>query len=366
MDSKWPRWVFLVHSFFLENSDFFIVHFKPMYKCCLTFFVVLVTGGCVFAQSIQMLAEGKSTSLRGLSAVNDQVVWVSGSGGTVGLSINAGKTWKWMQVPGFEKSDFRDIEAFSDREAVIMGITEPAVLLRTADGGTSWIRVFQDTGYTAFLDAMDFNGDYGAVIGDPQKGLILFARSSDQGKSWTTPLPSGLDTATGGEAFFAASGSNIRLIKGNRPILVSGGKVSCLYMDHRRYPLQLNQGLETTGANSVAINPSDPNQAFVVGGDFSRDTLSKGNSLLLQLNPFGQRPPKSAPRGYRSCVEYLSAHQMICCGTTGVDISSDGGLHWRGISNQSFHICRKAKSGKTIFLAGARGAVARLNWDEAR
>ena len=136
------------------------------------------------AQILQLLNSGKAVSLRGLSVVNDQVLWVSGSEGTVGLSTNGGITWKWIRVPHYEKSDFRDIEAFSDREAIIMGITEPAVILLTTDGGNSWTTAFEDTSKTAFLDAMDFSGNHAAVVGDPVADHIFFAESTDRGKRW--------------------------------------------------------------------------------------------------------------------------------------------------------------------------------------
>src|SRR5450432_3522948 len=111
------------------------------------------------AQQIKMLTSGKSSSLRGLSVVNDSIIWASGSGGSVGLSTDSGKSWKWNLVIGYEKSDLRDIEAFSDKEAVIMGITEPAIILRTTDAGNNWIVSFKDTTKSAFLDAMCFSDD---------------------------------------------------------------------------------------------------------------------------------------------------------------------------------------------------------------
>jgi photosystem II stability/assembly factor-like uncharacterized protein len=315
------------------------------------------------AQEIRMLATGHPVSIRGLSAVDDQVIWVSGSGGTVGLSIDSGSIWKWVQVPGYEHTDFRDIEAFSDHEAVIMGITEPAVLLRTTDGGTTWNTILKDTGKSVFLDAMDFSGKNGIVIGDPKSGRIWIASSSDRGQTWEMADPPGQYLTADGEAFFAASGSNIKYITEKQWVLVSGGRVSSLYEGKNRFSLMVSQGGETTGANSIAINPGNPNQAFVVGGDFSHDTVSKGNSLRLNFNPFSQEVPKSPPRGYRSCVEYINEKKMICCGTTGVDISTDGGVNWLGISDKSFHVCTKAKFGQTVFLAGAHGAIARLKWD---
>lgn len=311
------------------------------------------------AQILQVLKTGKTVSFRGLSVVNDQVLWVSGSEGTVGVSINGGASWKWINVPHYEKSDFRDIEAFSDRDAVIMGITEPAVILFTTDGGNSWKKVFEDSSKTAFLDAMDFSGDHATIVGDPVGNHIFISESSDRGKSWITPSQSRMAPAADGESFFAASGTNIRYLPDGSVVMVSGGRKSCLYYGTSRVPLLTSQGKETTGANSVAINPVNGNQAFVVGGDFKNDTVQSGNSVLIQINPFDQKAPVAPPHGYRSCVEYLNENQMICCGTSGVDVSDDGGLHWKLISDKSFHVCRKSKSGNTVFLAGAHGAIAR-------
>jgi photosystem II stability/assembly factor-like uncharacterized protein len=68
-----------------------------------------------------------------------------------------------MTVKGYEQTDFRDIEAFDERTAVIMGIASPAYILRTVDGGDSWNIVYENKGKSMFLDAMEFwddrNGD---------------------------------------------------------------------------------------------------------------------------------------------------------------------------------------------------------------
>jgi hypothetical protein len=311
------------------------------------------------AQILQLLNSGTSVSLRGLSVVNDQVLWVSGSEGTVGLSTNGGISWKWTRVPHYEKSDFRDIEAFSDRDAIIMGITEPAVILLTTDGGNSWTTKFEDSSKTAFLDAMDFSGDHVVVVGDPVGDHIFLAESTDRGKRWKINSPSGTKPTADGESFFAASGSNIRQLSDGSRVLISGGKESCIYFGSSRIPLFITQGKETTGANSIAINPVNTNQAFIVGGDFKNDTVQTGNSLLIQFNPFSQKAPLTPPHGYRSCVEYINENQMICCGTSGVDISNDGGIHWKLISDSSFHVCRKSKTGNFVYLAGSHGLIAR-------
>src|SRR5450432_3186532 len=100
-------------------------------------FVSLFTTALLHAQTpyTELLTSGTKTSIRGLSVVNDNVIWVSGSNGTVGKSTNSGKTWNWVIVKGFEKTDFRDIEAFDASTAIIMGIADPAYILKTTDGG---------------------------------------------------------------------------------------------------------------------------------------------------------------------------------------------------------------------------------------
>ena len=339
------------------------MYFPNMIKTGWKIFLLIPLFQTASAQEIQMLANGMPVSFRGLSVVSDRVIWVSGSNGTVGRSTDSGQTWNWNRVSGYEHTDFRDIQAFSDQEAIILGVSEPAVLMRTSDGGNQWTPVYMDSAKSAFWDAMDFSGNQGALVGDPDKGKIFFALSTDSGRNWNTPIGSDLPTAFQGEAFFAASGTNICYAAGGKWALVSGGKKSCLYYRGTRYPLLLNQGSETTGANAVAINPADSNQAFIVGGDFSHDTVSLGNSLRIRLNPFSQEPPKSPPRGYRSCVAYLDGNRMICCGTSGVDVSKNGGVDWQRISEKGFHVCGRAKSGQVIFLAGTKGSIARLKWD---
>ena len=68
--------------------------------------------------NIEILTTGTKTSIRGLSVVNDNVVWVSGSNGVVGRSNSGGKNWSWFTVKGYEKTEFRDIEAFDANTAI--------------------------------------------------------------------------------------------------------------------------------------------------------------------------------------------------------------------------------------------------------
>jgi len=219
------------------------------------FFVSNIT-----AQQIQILSEGTKTSIRGLSVVNDNVFWASGSSGMVARSTDGGKTIQWQQVKGYEKRDFRDIEAFDSNTAIIMGVDWPAIILKTKDGGKNWYKVFEDSTKGMFLDAMVFDDNYskfGVVVGDPIGSTFFNAITGDYGETWKTYPDKGkvLPDAEEGEAFFASSGTNFAFL-GNHPAFVSGGKHSRLLFAGRGVTIPIIQGKESTGANSFAVDKS--------------------------------------------------------------------------------------------------------------
>jgi photosystem II stability/assembly factor-like uncharacterized protein len=318
------------------------------------------------AQKIDVLTSGTKASLRGLSVVDDATVWVSGSSGTVGRSLDGGATWKWMTVKGFEKSDFRDIEAFTDQVAIIMAIAEPAYILKTTNGGESWKVVFTESTKGVFLDAMDFyNKKNGVIVGDPIDGKFYVIKTINSGDTWRK-IPSVMQSkAATGEACFAASGTNIHYFSNRDYLFVSGGMLSRLHDDSGGRTMPIIQGKESAGANSIAArnrHSSKGNHLIVVGGDFSREKDSTMNCIITSDQGANWIKPETAPHGYRSCVEYINKKRVITCGLSGVDVSDDKGMNWRLISTEGFHVCRKAKNGKTVFLAGGNGKIGKLTW----
>ncbi len=311
------------------------------------------------AQTVTVQQQEHRASLRGLSVVNDRVIWASGSGGTVGLSTDSGRSWNWMQVKGFERTDFRDIEAFDATSAVIMGITQPACLLRTADAGASWKVVLLDTTPDLFLDAMEFwNINSGIVIGDPMAGRFFIARSFDGGRSWRGIPEKNRPAALPGEALFAASGSNIRRLNLAEAVFVSGGAASRLFIRDRAIPLPLMQGRPGAGAFSVAVK--DARTWMAVGGQYDQPALSDSNCVVSFDAGKSWQRPEQPPLGYLSCVEYIHRKTWVACGPGGVQLTEDDGLHWRRISDTGFHVCRRSKEGNAVFFAGAKGLTGKL------
>lgn len=317
-----------------------------------------------FAQQIELLNEGGRISLRGLSVVSDRIVWVSGTDGNVGRSTDGGKTWYWKKVTGYESRDFRDIEAFSSSEAIIMAVGEPAIILKTVNGGASWKKVYENNTKGMFLDAMEFwNEQSGIVVGDPVEGRFFVARTFDGGNTWKEIAPGKSPAAANGEACFAASGTNVRALDRDEACFVTGGQISRLMWKGEPIKLPLLQGQESQGANSIAVwNKKKIPQIVIVGGDFMHDSLRAGNCAVSRNGGKTWIKPSSLPYGYRSCVEYISSTRLITCGLNGVDISLDEGINWNSISSIGFHVCRKAKNGKDVFLAGGNGRIAKLSW----
>jgi photosystem II stability/assembly factor-like uncharacterized protein len=313
----------------------------------------------LFSQKIEVLHSGTKTSIRGLSVVTDDVFWVSGSNGTVGLSVDGGKTMKWMKVKGFDSTDFRDIEAFSRTEAIIMGISEPAYILKTNDAGQSWKMVYENKKKGMFLDAMEWwNQQSGIVIGDPIDGKIFIARTFDEGATWQELPQNKLPVLAEGEACFASSGTNVRSFGKKEGVFITGGKKSRFFRKATITELPIIQGTESTGANSIAIDEKQKN-IIIVGGDFTKpnDTTA---TCVISDNGKKFRQSSKTPSGYRSCVEFFAKNRAITCGLNGVDISADNGNTWTNICNEGFHVCRKAKEGKTVYLAGSNGKVGKL------
>jgi len=323
--------------------------------CC---FIILLFAQNIYSQSIKICADSLHTSFRGLSVVNDKVVWVSGSNGTVGKSVDGGQTWDWMKVNHYEKTEFRDIEGFDENTAVIMGVSDLAYILRTTDGGKSWKLVYENNTNGIFLDAMDFwNEMNGIVIGDPMNGRFFITRTFDGGKSWQNIPDQQKPLADSGEACFASSGTNIRQLNKSDAVFVSGGLKSRFFNGNRITLLPIMSGKESTGANSITIK--NDKVMIVVGGDFLQKNISDSNCVITKDGGKSWFLPKINPAGYRSCVEYLNKNYWITCGLNGVDITNNDGITWKNISTQSFNVCRKAKKGNAVFLAG-NGTIAKL------
>ena len=316
------------------------------------------------AQKVTVLQQGKPVSIRGLSVVNDKVAWISSSKGYVAVTKDAGKTWNWQQVKGFETSDFRDIEAFSDKEAIIMSSGTPALILKTTDGGSSWQTKYHNRDTSIFLDAMDFLGKYGCVMGDPLNDHFVLFETKDKGKTWKERDASKLPAARHGEASFAASGTCLHvfdngLIKSNSILMVSGGSSANLYnaqISAKKWitqPLPLAQGRSSAGAFSIATNGK---HWVAVGGDYQRDSRTDSTACYSFDAGKTWKIARTCP-AFQSCVQHLEGKIYLSTGTSGTYLSKDDGISWTKIDAGSYNVCVRTQHGKLTLLAGNGGKI---------
>jgi len=337
---------------------------RPKRTKIINLVLLLLTGiHFVHAQEIRLLEQGPDTSIRGLSLVNDQIAWVSGSNGWVGRSTDGGRAWFWTQVPGYESVDFRDIEAFSDQEAVLLSAGSPLFILHTSDGGKTWHLAHQDHRPEIFFDGMDYwpNGKWGIAFGDAIQGVMPLLFTRDAGRSWEDITEKAQLRIAGGEAGFAASGTSIRVIEGRIYIGTGGSQSRLLFSDDQgitwhHHSTPLTQGSTSTGVFSIAFQ--NKLQGVAVGGDFQDDKNADRAVFLTSDGGQSWSAPQIGTRGYRSSVEYIGPDTLIACGTSGVDLSTDGGQTWSAVSEDSYHVVRRAKNGDWVLLAGARGRIA--------
>ncbi|MEP2669200.1 MAG: YCF48-related protein [Cyclobacteriaceae bacterium] len=315
-----------------------------------------------WAQLFQLtsISTGINSSFRGLSVVNNQVAWVSGSNGWVGISTNGGNTWEFNQVKGHETSGFRSLYAFDEHRAIIANAGSPTNILITADAGKTWKVVYTNNHEAAFIDGIDFwNEKEGLIYGDPIDGKMLLLKTSDGGSTWNEVVTA--PQLNEGEASFAASGTGIRCVGKSLAYLSTGGMTSRFWITSDKgntWNVQtppIVQGDVATGIYSFAVYK---NNIVLVGGDYTRPALATNHNLYSDDRGATWNTPSQPSRGYRECVEFISQKILLTTGPTGTDISYNQGASWKAFSDlEGFHVIRKARKGKLMVIAGNNGQI---------
>ena len=287
-----------------------------------------------FGQSISLvtLDSRVESTFRGLSVVNQKVVWVSGTGGTVLRTIDGGKNWENISVPNMEKIDFRDVEGFNKNIAIVMGIASPARFYKTTDGGQNWKLVYFDDREGVFFDGMSFwNKNDGIAFSDPVDGQHLLIRTTDGGDTWHEIPKEGFPHKLNPEFGFAASGTGIP-VQGRKTVwLGMGGVKSRVFksedggMNWSVAETPVVHGGQSTGIYSVAFK--NKKVGISVGGDYTNQSIK---NTMAYTNDGGAtwHLPEKQTHQYRECVAHYRGNIFFAVGPSGFDMTTDNGKNW--------------------------------------
>lgn len=319
------------------------------------------------AQELKIIEQSipRKASFRGLSAVSEQVAWASGSGGTVLRTINGGETWLDVSVPRADSIQFRDIEAFNEDVAVVMGVASPAKFYRTTDGGTTWEEVYSNTDPDIFFDAMGFwDSQNGIAFGDAMDGHLPIITTNDGGESWKEIDYSNLPESPKGEGGFAASGTCLTTYGESTVWIGLGSPASRVFKSEDKgktwsvVETAMKRPKPTGGIFSLAFTSGS--YGVAVGGDYEDD---KDNSLNASVTTDGGKTwnviTENKPNGYRSVVANVPTTELwITAGTSGIDVSKDNGKTWEAVSTEGYHAASFGSS-KIGWLSG-NGKIAKI------
>ncbi|MBK8465251.1 MAG: glycosyl hydrolase [Chloracidobacterium sp.] len=313
-----------------------------------------------------------TASFRGLSVVNEKVIWASGTEGTVIRTIDGGKTWKVMTVPGAEKLDFRDIEAFDANTAYILSIGngESSRIYKTIDGGKTWKEQFRNKSEKAFFDAIDCSSrEHCYALSDPVENHFLLTETRDGGEYWDSTFASEFTMvspkARSDEAAFAASGTCLTHNFLYR-FFVTGGSGARVFRafwspntgasDWEAFSTPFVHGSSGSGIFSIAM--FDIQNGVIVGGDYEKPNEAIDN-LAFTHNSGETWKLGTGLSGYRSAVTYVDKKTIIAVGTNGTDMTRDGGKTWKKIGDENLNAVA-ANGKRAVWAVGPKGMVVKM------
>ncbi|MGW2119149.1 WD40/YVTN/BNR-like repeat-containing protein [Streptomyces zhihengii] len=314
---------------------------------------------------------GTDARFRGLAPVDARTAWAAGSRGTVLRTADGGTTWRDVSPPGAGELEFRDVEAFDGRRAVVLAIGEGEAsrVLRTEDGGATWTESFRNGDPRAFYDCLTFfDRRHGLAMSDPVDGRFRILSTDDGGRSWRVLPDAGMPAALPGEAGFAASGQCL-VASGPKDVWMATGGAAAARVLH-----SADRGLTWTVAPTT-VPAGDPargvfalafqgrRHGIAVGGDYRTGEPSPQAAAVTGDGGRSWERARTSPPAYRSGVAWLPRGRSgaLAVGPTGTDLTLDGGRTWRTVDTGSFDTVDCTADG-SCWASGEKGRIARLSW----
>jgi photosystem II stability/assembly factor-like uncharacterized protein len=302
-----------------------------------------------------------------VSAVSSTVAWVGGTG-VVLRTTDGGATWAPVGPPDAGPLQFRDVEATSERHAVVLSVGNgsDSRIYVTDDGGASWTLAFQNEDQAAYYDCLAFSTPQrGLALSDPVDGAFRLQETTDGGHTWLPVDQSGMPPAGANEFAFAASGTCLTAGQDQATYLASGGEdgphVFVSQDGGHTWSVTTVPLAKGPGAGTFSVRFRDRSHGLALGGDLGNPTSNLGNAAWSDDGGATWGRAVVSPSGYRSGSAWLPRERdiAVAVGPTGSDVTTDNGRTWSSFDSGGYDGVDCAPDGG-CWASGEHGRVARL------
>ena len=322
---------------------------------------------------IAIQTTGATSTLFAVYAVNDSVVWASGSRGVVLRTTNGGKSWTRRPVPNGERLEIRDVHALSADSAFILSIGNGSAsrIYFTTDGGANWKLQFQNADTTAFYDCITMlDSKVGVVFGDASQDRTMVLRTDNGGATWALLPQTNVPAPVKGEGAYAASGRCVVHAGKKNVWIATGGPESRVFSSDDagvHWSLHKTPFVHTETAGLSGLDFRDPKHGIGVAGDMSKFLKTDTAQAVVAITNDGgktwelrSRPGLPGALTGVVWVAGVSNETAVAAGFGGVFYTTDAGRTWATVSNIGH--AGLDSHGRTAWIGGTDGTVLRIDW----
>lgn len=321
--------------------------------------------------TLERQTSGTTQRLQAVSPVSATVVWVSGTGGTWGLTTDGGASWRMGVVPDADSLEFRDVQGFDARRALLLaaGPGDRSRVYQTVDGGATWQLRFLNTEPDAFYDCFAFwDGRHGFALSDAVQGALPIARTADGGRQWR--LDADPPAAVAGEGAFAASGTCVATWGDSTAWIATGAGAAARILRTQ------DRGVTWSAVTTPVVQGTPTSGHATVAFRSARDGLAAGGDLVDTASRAAHRVVVTADGGvtwtaggavtfpgaiYGAAFVPEAAGSVVAVGPRGASWSRDGGRSWEALDSLS-HWSVAFAPGATGWMVGPQGRITRIRW----
>lgn len=307
-------------------------------------------------------------SIRAL-LIDSNTVWYAANKGLYGsINLATKKQFNGHVIKDTPAYEFRSIAQTKDY-IFLLNAGSPAALYRSTKDGSEIVQMYKENHPKVFYDSMHFwNDQEGIAMGDPTADCLSVLITRNGGTNWHKVSCDVLPKVQEGEAAFAASNTNI-VVQGNDTWLVSGGtKARVFYSSDKGKSWNVTatpliQGEAMTGIFTADFY--DAKNGFIAGGNYEKLQQNFGNKAITKDGGTTWRLiAEHEGFGYASCVQYVphsNAEQLVSVGASGLYYSSDSGVKWSKLVNDTTLFTIRFMNDSTALAAG-KNKIIRLRF----